>query len=137
MSADEFDPRIERLFAQTPPLSDARLFEADMQARLARGGRMRGWVLSAAGVVGGLIAVREMVSLNLNLDGGSVSAAEASNATIQAQQQMQTVAVSALEQVGLSDALLGAAGGMQMFWIVAGALIALMAAAAMRLAQDA
>ena len=31
MSADEFDPAIERLFAQTPRLADEALFLADQQ----------------------------------------------------------------------------------------------------------
>ncbi|MFN5615232.1 MAG: hypothetical protein ACK45V_06020, partial [Brevundimonas sp.] len=65
MSADEFDPGIERLFAETPRLPDAELFHAEVQARLARGGRVRAAVLAAAGTLGGLVAVRELAVINL------------------------------------------------------------------------
>ena len=43
---------------------------------------------------------------------------------------------SGLDQLGLSGLELGSMGGMQMFWIVAGALIALAAAGVMKLSQE-
>ena len=57
MSADEFDPTIERLFAQAPHFPDSAFFEADVAARLNKASRVRSVALSAAGVVGGLIAM--------------------------------------------------------------------------------
>ena len=53
MSADEFDPAIERLFAQTPRLADEALFLATLQARLEKRSRWRALTLTAAGLVGG------------------------------------------------------------------------------------
>jgi hypothetical protein len=41
-----------------------------------------------------------------------------------------------LDQVGLSNLELGSMGGMQLFWIAAGALIALAAAGVMKLSQE-
>ena len=41
-----------------------------------------------------------------------------------------------LDQLGLANLELGSMGGMQMFWIAAGALIAVAAAGVMRLSQD-
>ena len=49
---------------------------------------------------------------------------------------VQTAVGSGLSQLGLADVSLGSMGGMQMFWIAAGALIALAAAAVVRLSQD-
>lgn len=61
MSADEFDPTIERLFAQAPHFPDSVFFEADVAARLHKASRVRSIALSAAGLIGGLIAVRELL----------------------------------------------------------------------------
>lgn len=143
MSTDEFDPRIERLFAEAPRLPDAELFHAEMQARLARGGRARAAVLAAAGTLGGLVAVRELAVINLRFapksatlqagagpDGGLT--AVAGRAGVEA--------TRALEQAGLGgvfgDAMSGSLGGASVF-IAAGLAISLLAVAAMRLLQEA
>ena len=57
MSADEFDPMIERLFARTPPLADEALFLAVFQARLEKRSRWRSLILMAAGLIGGGLAL--------------------------------------------------------------------------------
>ena len=46
MSADEFDPYVERLFARTPHMADAPLFAAGVEAKLATGSRVRTLALS-------------------------------------------------------------------------------------------
>jgi hypothetical protein len=74
MSADEFDPAIERLFARTPTMPDAALFTARVEQRMQKGSRMRVVVLGLAGLVGGVVAVREVVSVNFNADGGGLTA---------------------------------------------------------------
>jgi hypothetical protein len=43
---------------------------------------------------------------------------------------------SGLDQLGLASLELGSMGGMQLFWIAAGALIAVAAAGVTRLTQD-
>jgi len=132
MSADDFDPDIERLFARTPRLPDADLLHAEMQARLARGGRVRTWVLSLAGAAGGLVAVRELADIQLNL----ARAPQPETGLSTASAQVQADAAQALAQYGLGDLLAGGATGMSIFWIGAGLIIALTAAAAVRIAQD-
>ena len=138
MSADEFDPFVERMFARTPPMPDAALFNASLNARLARGGRARALVLGVAGLVGGLVAVRETVNLKLNLGGAPADAAGSSvvqglqTATGTAQSSVQ----SSLDHLGLANLEWGSMGGMQLFWIAAAALIAVAAAGAMKLSQD-
>ena len=69
MSADEFDPMIERLFAQSPRLADEGLFLATVQASMEKRSRWRTLALTGAGLVGGVLAVREGVNFNFSADG--------------------------------------------------------------------
>ena len=55
MSADEFDPMIERLFAQAPSLPDEALFLATVKARMETRSRWRAVTLTAAGLIGGVL----------------------------------------------------------------------------------
>ena len=136
MSADDFDPFVERLFSRTPPMADADLFAVEVAARLAPRPRLRGLVLALAGLIGGAIAVRETVSVNLqsvsgllterSLDGGARAVISAAQSDIQ----------SSLDQMGLAGLSLGSMGAMQLFWITAGALVALMAAGVVSLSQE-
>ncbi|PZQ46789.1 MAG: hypothetical protein DI570_26835, partial [Phenylobacterium zucineum] len=76
------------------------------------------------------------VSLNLN-DGQAPVAGRAIGQGVQAASlNVQEAVNSGLTQFGLSDMALGSMGGMQLFWIAAGALIALAAAGVMRLSQE-
>lgn len=138
MSADEFDPYVERLFAQTPALPDASLFNATVASRLHSRNRLRGVVLSVAGLMGGVIAVRELMSLNFRL--GALPAEDQVRevgASVQTLSSgMQGLVQSGLSQVGLSDAAFGAMGGVQTFWIAAAMVIVLAAAGAVKLSQD-
>jgi hypothetical protein len=138
MSADEFDPFIERLFSRAPVMPDAELFSAEVETRLASSNRVRTLALSLAGLVGGVIAVRETMTLDLNLAGSSSPVAgRAVNQGIQAVTAGTQGAIqSSLDQLGLANLELGSMGGMQLFWITAGALIALLAAGVVKLSQE-
>mgnify|MGYP006932315352 FL=1 len=143
MSADEFDPTIERLFAQAPHFPDSVFFEADVAARLHKASRVRSIALSAAGLIGGLIAVRELLGVNFHLgpDGFTAQAGGGGldSAGSQAGMQGGLAVQSLLERSGLGDAALsamGSMGGMQMFWATAGVLVALLAAGAVKLSQQ-
>ncbi|RZJ29394.1 MAG: hypothetical protein EON85_07020, partial [Brevundimonas sp.] len=116
MSADEFDPAIERLFARTPTMPDASLFTAEVEQRLHNGSRVRFICLSVAGVVGGVFAAREVVSINFSAERDPANALG---------QGLQAVSINAhnavqsgLDQVGMGSLDLGSMSGMQMFWIV-------------------
>jgi hypothetical protein len=138
MSADEFDPEIERLFARTPSMPDASLFTTQIEARLAGGARMRGVVLTAAGLVGGVVAVRETMNLRINL-GSSDAAVTQTGLGLGVQEAAGGVQASVqgvLDQLGLAHLEFGSVGGMQLFWIAAAALIAVAAAGAMKLSQE-
>ena len=138
MSADEFDPFVERLFSRTPAMADASLFTARVEQRLQRGSRVRFLALSLAGLIGGAVAVRETMSVDIQL--GSRQGVVAGDALGQGLQSaslnVQESIQSALEQLGLANLELGSMGGMQLFWIAAGALIAVAAAGVMKLSQE-
>ncbi len=138
MSADEFDPYIERLFARTPPMPDAPLFTAQVEQRLQKGSRIRFLALSLAGLIGGAVAVRETMQVDIQFGArDGVVAGDALGQGIQsASLNIQDTIQTGLEQVGLANLELGSMGGMQLFWIAAGALIAVAAAGVMKLSQE-
>ena len=138
MSADEFDPYVERLFARSPEMADAVLFNAGVEAKLQSGTRVRTLALTLAGLVGGAIAVREMVNVDVDLaaSNGPVAGRAVAQGVQALSANAQTIAQNGLDQLGLANLSLGSMGGMQLFWITAGALIALAAAGVMRLSQE-
>jgi hypothetical protein len=136
MSADEFDPEIERLFARSPQLPDAALFTARVEQRLQKGSHVRFLALGLAGVIGGGVAVRETLSVNLTAGDGVVAGNALGQGIRSASFNTQSAIQTGLDQLGLANLELGSMGGMQMFWIAAGALIAIAAAGVMRLSQD-
>lgn len=140
MSADEFDPAIERLFAKAPAFADSAQFEAGVAAKLNKSSRFRTVALSAAGLVGGVIAVREVLSVDFNFASSSVSASAGSQPVAQglsmAGVDAAQAAQSLLDRVGLAGLDFGVMGGMQMFWATAGVLVALLAAGVVKLSQE-
>ena len=138
MSADEFDPFVERLFARTPAMPDTALFTARVEQRLQQGSRVRFLALSLAGLIGGAVAVRETMQVDIDLGAADgVVAGDALGQGIQsASLNVQGAVQSVLDQAGLANLELGSMGGMQLFWIAAGALIVVAAAGVMKLSQE-
>lgn len=138
MSADEFDPAIERLFARSPVMPDAALFTARVEQQMQKGSRVRFVVLGLAGVVGGVVAAREMITVNFNPGGetGAVATAAMGRGMEAASFNVQNAIQSGLNQAGIGDLSFGSMTGMQMFWITAGALIAVAAAGVLKLSQE-
>lgn len=136
MSADEFDPDIERLFARAPAMPDAALFTAQVERRLQKGSALRGLALGIAGIVGGVVAVRETLTVNIGSGDGVVAGEALGQGVRSVSFNAQTAIQSGLDQFGLGNLELGSMGGMQLFWIAAGALIALAAAGVVRLSQE-
>lgn len=133
MSSDEFDPMIEKLFARQAPMADANLFAADLEKRLARGSGVRALVLGGAGLIGGVLALRETVgSLSVSSADSLIGDAAVTRGLQQAGAGLQ----ANLDQYGLSQLSLGSMGGMQLFWITAGAIVALLAAGVVKLSQE-
>lgn len=136
MSADEFDPFVERLFNQAPRMADADLFAVEVEAKLESRNRFRGAALALAGLIGGAVAVRETVTLNLDAAGSMLTGRSISDGARTVITAAQADIQSSLDQMGLAGLSLGSMGAMQLFWITAGALVALMAAGAVRLSQE-
>ena len=136
MSADEFDPEIERLFARSPQMADSALFLAQVEQKLQKGSQVRFLALSLAGVIGGAVAVRETMSVSLTAGDGVVAGNAFGQGIRSALLSSEGMIQSGLDQLGLASLELGSMGGMQLFWIAAGALIAVAAAGVTRLTQD-
>ena len=136
MSADEFDPDIERLFARAPQMPDSALFTAQVEQRLQKGSNVRFLTLGLAGLVGGVVAIRETMSVNLGSGDGVVAGNALGQGIRTASLNTQGAVQTGLDQLGLANLELGSMGGMQLFWIAAGALIAVAAAGVMKLSQD-
>jgi hypothetical protein len=136
MSADEFDPDIERLFARSPQMPDSALFLAQVEQKLQKGSQVRFLALSLAGVIGGAVAVRETMSVSLTAGDGVVGGNALGQGIRSALLSSEGIVQSGLDQLGLTSLELGSMGGMQLFWIAAGALIAVAAAGVTRLTQD-
>jgi hypothetical protein len=136
MSADEFDPFVERLFSRAPQMPDAALFTARVEQKLQKGSRVRFLALGLAGIVGGVAAVRETMSVDLGNGEGVVAGHALGQGIRGASLNAQGAIQSGLDQLGLAHLEFGSMGGMQLFWIAAGALIALAAAGVMKLSQD-
>lgn len=58
----EFEGRLDRLFAETPPYADAELFARKVQSRLDRSWALRRGLIGGLGVIGGLIAVGQLAA---------------------------------------------------------------------------
>ena len=62
----DFEYKLERMFAQAPAVPDAHGFALRVENRLNRNWAFRRWMISAVGVVGGLIAAGQLVGANVN-----------------------------------------------------------------------
>ena len=84
------------------------------------------------------MAVRETMQVDIQFGArDGVVAGDALGQGIQsASLNIQDTIQTGLEQVGLANLELGSMGGMQLFWIAAGALIAVAAAGVMKLSQE-
>ena len=140
MSVDEFDPAIERLFARAPNFADSAQFEAGLAAKLNKSSRFRTVALSVAGLVGGVIAVREVLNVDFNFAASSASASAGAQPVAQgltmAGMDAGLAVQSLLDRVGLTGMDMGSMGGMQLFWATAGVLVALLAAGVVKLSQE-
>ncbi|HMO43728.1 MAG TPA: hypothetical protein PKB04_10510 [Phenylobacterium sp.] len=65
MSEVEFDRALERMFRETPPISDNEVFVARVARRLERGWAARRMLIGAAGLVGGVIGASQLIMSNL------------------------------------------------------------------------
>lgn len=62
MSDPAFEMRLHKLFAESPACPDTPLFAAVVEARLSRGWALRRVLITAAGAVGGAVAVIQVAA---------------------------------------------------------------------------
>ena len=124
---DAFDGEIERLFARPPVLNDGDDFARRVEKRLNQGWRLRAAVVGAAGVVGGVFAVREALASRLSLGLSQISSESAQAADAAAAGDWGPV----LAQV---EALTTGSGlsSMPLFWLVSAVMIGAAAATALK-----
>ncbi len=60
-----FERRLERLFGESPELSDAESFVEHVQRRLDAGWTARRWLIGTAGVIGGVICASQLMVSNV------------------------------------------------------------------------
>ncbi|WP_409018478.1 hypothetical protein [Brevundimonas vesicularis] len=138
MSADDFDPVIERLFARAPEFNDSALFNARVLKRLDKSSRVRSVALGAAGMIGGVVAVNEMVGVNLTLGQGSLTAESGRSMPdgVSDTAREGGLALQALaDSVGLGSFDYGSLGQTQIFLVAAGLIMALLTVGAIKLYQ--
>jgi len=61
----DFDAQLIQLFDAPPAFADADLFASTVMQRLDRGWQVRSLVIGGAGLIGGLIAVSQIMATNL------------------------------------------------------------------------
>lgn len=125
MSDFEFEARLERMFAQPPPVTDPGVFAAQVQARLERGWAFRRVLIGAAGLVGGAVAASQAFGSGVLARLGEVSAPAGEALTNAGSGQL------------LSTDAVGAAmaGSGEVMWIAAALLALTVGIAASRLSD--
>jgi len=129
--ADRFETRLERMFAEPPWDDDADRFADRVQGRLGRGERTRKLMIGGAGLIGGVIAVAQVLNANL---GAAMQSAGGELAPVRASlaQPLQDERVSGLLQ-SLTAYLPASSTGTEVVWTVVALGLAGLALLATRL----
>ncbi len=129
---DAFDGEIERLFARPPAMDGGEAFAERIERRLARGSRMRTAVVSAAGLVGGVLAVQQAVGsgFTLNLSSRAAESGPDASAALAAGTDW-TQYLDLIQTLGVGQDW-AALPSMPLFWLASAALIAAAAFTAAR-----
>ena len=134
MSADEFDPAVERAYRAPMSFVDSPLFEAEIAVRLQKRVVRRRRIVAALGVLVGYFTLSQFVSFNIKLggEGGSLF-------TILERKGETSVLNPAMElarDMGLSGYYVGSLGEAQVLMLVGGAISLVLVATAIRLANS-
>jgi len=65
MAELDFERRLERMFADSPEMPDARVFAQNIEQRLDRGWTARRWLIGVAGVLGGVLGASQLLMSNI------------------------------------------------------------------------
>ena len=139
MSADEFDPRIERLFAQAPLMTDEAAFVVRVEQRLDSGNRLRVLALAAAALVGGAVALKETLSAPVGAFLPWQMGEQIQTTSLGVGSRLQSslrLSELRLSELPFADLGFGAVNSPSLFWIAALAVVSLAAVALTRLYQE-
>lgn len=123
MAEIDFERRLERLFAQSPDMSDAQAFAERVERRLDRGWNVRRWLIGAAGLAGGVIGASQLVMSNLFQ-------------RVESAEQSARVLSQGLARVTPTTDMVSALSGGYGLWIAVGLAFLTMGVFAARLAQE-
>lgn len=138
MSADEFDPAIERAYHVTPEFADSALFDAEVAVRLENRWKWRRALLVTLALGAAFLFLRQFVTVQMQnvlqggLDDGSL-------ATILRKGEASSVfepVRDAAQQLGLTGFALGSFSGAQILMISGVLLTLVLVASAVRLANS-
>lgn len=134
MSADEFDPAVERLYRQPQQFADSVLFDAEVQLRLYKRSRSRNFVMGGMSLFAGGLLLNQVVRMNLD----ARLSTSGLNAVLPKREVSQVMEVSRemASQLGLGDAMVAGFNGPQLLILCALATTAVLAAMAVRLSQS-
>ncbi len=115
--ADRFEARLEQLFAEPMRFDDETAFAGRVQGRLGRGQTTRNLLIACAGLVGGVVAVGQVVNANLS---GAVQSVNGELAPVNAAlaQPLQDERLSDLMQAA-SAWMPASSTGMEVMWTAA------------------
>jgi hypothetical protein len=138
MSADEFDPAIERLFGRTPELSDSQAFEMRVMGRLQSNTRVRAMILSSAGLIGGIVAVKELAGVQLKMGEGRFEAStDSGGQSVGTALREGSVAVQGMmDNMGLGGVEMGSVNQAETFLGVVVVLLTLLTMGVVKLYQQ-
>ena len=124
----DFEGQLERMFNQPPAFADNEDFARRVDRRLESGSRLRGVGIAAAGVIGGIIAVSQVLSSGFGLEIRDVEADSAR--TLDSLYQQVVDATPMLDVAGYDI-------GAGMFWMVSAMLVLAAGAFSTRLFDEA
>ncbi|MEG1453748.1 hypothetical protein [Brevundimonas sp.] len=138
MSADEFDPAIERAYRVTPEFADSALFDAEVAVRLENRWKWRRAIMMVLAVGAAFVFLRQFVSVQMkNVLQGDLG--DGSLATILHQSEASSVFSplrDAAQQLGLTGISLGSISGAQILMMSGIILTLALVASAIRLANS-
>lgn len=125
MADQNFEARLERLFAQSPHMGDDADFQARVDARLDFNWRWRNLTLGLAGAIGGSVAVAQALGsgAGLKLQAAGVSSA-------------RTVDQIYHEAARGGDLLLQTGASASLFWVASALLVVAAVFGATRILDD-
>lgn len=125
MAEPDFEAQLSRMFAEAPSFPDAALFNAQMEAKLARGWAMRRMFIVGSGVVAGLFAAFQILSSRFSSEISHLSRSSGHN--------LQSEIDASVAKV---NAVLTTPASAEAMWLAAGLAVVALAFAVTRVVEE-